>query len=288
MTGYGKGSTAAEACEATVEVRSVNSRYLDISIKLPKALESREGHVRDTVRKNIERGRISVSIVFRREDDGSLALKINEPVVDGYKALLEKLQQRLAIEAPLKIEHLLSFPDLFVQDENQVISDTGWEIVEQSLQTALSELNQMRRREGEEIEKDLLYRIGLINEKIQKIEEIASNRSGAEFQKLYQRIKTMVSSGELDATRLETEVALLADRIDVTEECIRFKSHNTLFVEAIHQPEPVGRKLNFLLQEMNREANTIGAKANEAEISHLVVAIKEEVEKVREQVQNIE
>ena len=146
----------------------------------------------------------------------------------------------------------------------------------------------MRRREGEEIEKDLRLRIDILEKRIEDVERLAKDRPKAEFERLLARVQNMINKGDLDATRLELEVALLTDRVDVTEECIRFKSHNTLFKETIDNQEPAGRKLNFLLQEMNREANTIGSKANDAGNAHIVVEVKEEVEKLREQVQNIE
>ncbi|RME00811.1 MAG: DUF1732 domain-containing protein, partial [Calditrichaeota bacterium] len=185
-------------------------------------------------------------------------------------------------------EHLLSFSDIFMQDSLADLPEEAWNCIEEAIEKALIELNAMRQREGQEIEADLRKRIEFLSRYIEKIEELSEGRSEKEFEQLQHRLRSMIKNGELDPARLELEIALLADRVDVTEECIRFKSHNKLFLESLEKPEPVGRKLNFLLQEMNREANTIGAKANDAEIAHLVVQIKEEVEKLREQVQNIE
>ena len=213
---------------------------------------------------------------------------LNDQVVDGYITLLEGLRHRAKIDTPISIDQLLTFSDVFVQDSSNHVSASAWKAVEQALTTAFKELNGMRQREGQEIKKDLLHRVELLSGFVEKIENQTEGRSKVEFQKQYGRIQKMLDTGELDDTRLELEVALLADRVDVTEECIRLKSHNTVFRESVKQPEPTGRKLNFLLQEMNREANTIGAKASDAKIAHLVVRIKEEIEKLREQVQNIE
>ena len=164
----------------------------------------------------------------------------------------------------------------------------AWLCVERALTLAIDEMNGMRVREGQEMSNDLRTRVNGLQEKLENIKTHSAGRSKSEFEKLYKRLGAMVESKELDRTRLELEVALLADRVDITEECTRFQSHNTVFLEALAAAEPAGRKLNFLLQEMNREANTIGAKANDAQIAHLVVSIKEEVEKLREQIQNIE
>ncbi|MCA9741768.1 YicC family protein [candidate division KSB1 bacterium] len=288
MTGYGKGTCRVQEFEVSAEVRSLNHRFLDVSVKMPKQLENKETAVRELVKKYLTRGRISISFVLRQDAGSPIGLALNEQVVDGYVALLEALRERAKIEAPLSIDHLLTFSDLFTQDNNDDYSDSAWEAMEKAIDNALAELNAMRLREGEEIQKDVHHRVVLISNMVAEIESLSKGRSKIEFDKQYQRIQTLLDTNELDESRLEMEVALLAERIDVTEECIRLKSHNTVFLESIAQAEPAGRKLNFLLQEMNREANTIGAKASDAEIAHLVVKIKEEIEKLREQVQNIE
>lgn len=288
MTGYGKGTSRIEECEVSAEIRSLNHRFLDVSVKMPKQLENRENAVRELVKKYFSRGRISISFVLRQDVGSPIGLALNKPVVDGYVALLTALRKRAKIDAPITIDHLLTFPDLFTQDTDDAYPASAWHALEKAIGMALDELNGMRRREGEEIQKDIVHRVALISDMVAEIELLSKGRSKAEFDRQYQRIQTLLDSNELDETRLELEVALLAERIDVTEECIRLKSHNTVFLESVSQEEPAGRKLNFLLQEMNREANTIGAKAYDAEIAHLVVKIKEEIEKLREQVQNIE
>lgn len=288
MTGFGKASHAEEDYEAHVEIRSVNHRFFDLSIRLPKAIESQENAIRELVRRHIDRGRVNINISIQEREGNPLGLQINAQAVQAYKQLLEQLRESSGIEDPIRLDYLLTFSEIFTQESNGVVPETALHCVMHALGDAIQNLNEMRRREGVEIEKDLQQRIRVLAEKIDRIETISADRSEREFKRLMKRLKSLVGSGELDPSRLEIEVALLADRTDVTEECIRFRSHNTLFLEALKNNEPSGRKLNFLLQEMNREANTIGAKACDAAISHLVVEIKEEVEKLREQIQNIE
>ena len=288
MTGYGKGSYSTNGFEAVAEIRSVNHRFLDLSLKLPKSFETRENWIRERVRKSIDRGRVTVSISIREANGYQVGLKINSDAIKGYKHLLEDLRKQADIQEPVQIEHLLSFSDVFMPEDSDETSDEAWLSMVQALEAALDSINSMRQREGREMEKDLRQRVEILFEKVEKIEQLSSTRSKDEFTRLKNRLFNLIDTKELDPVRLELEVALLADRVDVTEECIRLKSHITLFRESIEQPEPSGKKLNFLLQEMNREANTIGAKANDAEVAHLVVQMKEEIEKLREQIQNVE
>jgi uncharacterized protein (TIGR00255 family) len=225
---------------------------------------------------------------LKSEVETELGLSVDEETARRYKHLLETLIKKLDLPGPVTLEHLLQFSDILTIAEENSLPEQAWACVEKALISAMDEMNAMRQREGEEIIMDLRHRINGLQEKIENIRIHSAGRSKNEFEKLYKRLCAMVDTKELDRTRLELEVALLADRVDITEECTRFQSHNTLFLEALDDKEPAGRKLNFLLQEMNREANTIGAKANDAAIAHLVVSIKEEVEKLREQIQNIE
>ncbi len=288
MTGYGKGVADFETFEATVEIKSVNHRFLDVAMKLPKIAESGEHELRDLIKSRLTRGRVTVNLMLQGDLGENTGQVLDEKKAKGYTELLESLRTISGASAPIDLSHLLMFPDIFKQSETSTLPDEAWSAIKTALSSALDALNRMRKREGEEVRKDLEHRIQLLTEKIAAIEEKTENRSEADAKKLYERIDKLLQSNDLDEGRLEMEVAILADRLDVTEECIRFKSHNTLFLEAVVSPKPAGRKLNFLLQEMNREANTIGAKANDAEIAHIVVEIKEEVEKLREQIQNIE
>jgi uncharacterized protein (TIGR00255 family) len=288
MTGFGRGQCSLDGYEAVVEVRSLNHRFLDVVMRLPRGLNAYEQAVKDFVRTKVNRGRINVAVTLKSETDSEFGLSVDEETARRYKHLLETLIKKLDLPGPVTLEHLLQFSDILTIAEESALPEQAWTCVEKALSLAMDEMNAMRLREGQEIVNDLRDRLNGLQEKIERIKTYAASRSKSEFEKLYKRLNAMLDTKELDRTRLELEVALLADRVDITEECTRFQSHNTLFLEALGDSEPAGRKLNFLLQEMNREANTIGAKANDAPTAHLVVGIKEEVEKLREQIQNIE
>jgi len=288
MTGFGRGQHSIKGYEAVVEVRSLNHRFLDVAMRLPRGLSAYEQTVKDLLRTKVNRGRVNVAVTLKSETADELGLSVDEDTARRYKQLLETLIKKLDLPGPVTLEHLLQFSDILTMAEETGLPPEAWLCVEKALALAVDEMNTMRVREGQEMSNDLRARVNGLQEKLETIKTHAAGRSKAEFEKLYKRLGAMVESKELDRTRLELEVALLADRVDITEECTRFQSHNTIFLEVLADPEPAGRKLNFLLQEMNREANTIGAKANDAQIAHLVVSIKEEVEKLREQIQNIE
>jgi len=288
MTGYARGEDHRGGYEATVEVRSLNHRFLDIMLRLPKVLANFEQQVKEAVRLKVGRGRLNVVITLIHNNDGEPGLQVDEELAQNYKTMLENLQRKLGLKGELTLDHLLHFPDILNVENGASLPGEAWTCVEQALLAALDDLNAMRAREGQEIANDMRRRIDILQNKITQIEKRSTERGPEEFAKLRQRLSSMIDTRELDASRLEMELALLADRVDVTEECIRFRSHNTLFLEALANEESAGRKLNFLLQEMNREANTIGAKASDAEIAHLVIELKEDVERLREQIQNIE
>ena len=288
MTGYGRGDVKTDNKEITVEVRSLNNRFLDITTRLPKNLFIYEEEIKTIIRKYSTRGRISVVINIKEANGNINSLNINSEIAKSYLNILNKLKQDLEIKGEVQLDHLLLFKDIFFVDIEDEIADNYWKNIKIALKQAMENLKQMKIKEGTELGIDLNKRIKIIDNTICEIEVLAKNRINKEYVKLKERIDSINNFENIDEGRLEAEIALIASRIDITEECIRFKSHNKLFMNSIENDDAVGRKLNFLLQEMTREANTIGSKAYDAEISHLVVSIKEEVEKIREQVQNIE
>ena len=288
MTGYGRGDFKKNGIEACVEIRSFNNRFLEVSVRLPKIISHCDQLVKELIRKYISRGRINISVTLQTENDTYLGLKADIDLAKAYKRLLIDLKESLSIPGDVKIEHLISLPDLIIMEGDEERAEDVWEVVEQAIEIAAKELMEMRKREGQELLNDLKKRLKILDKSIKEIETLSADRSQVVKNKLFERIAELLNIPEIDEKRLEQEVAILAERMDVTEECVRFQSHNKLFIEALSSFEPPGRKLNFILQEMNREANTIGAKANDADISHIVVSIKEEIEKIREQVQNIE
>jgi uncharacterized protein (TIGR00255 family) len=289
MTGFGRAELREKEIEISAEVRSVNNRFLDIQVRLPKSYFQVEHEVKSLVRQYASRGRVSVFINLKSYGEDTYdGIKINQEYVEKYWRLLSGLKKKFKIPGKLKLDHLLAFQDVFVYEENGQFEESIWEKSKNVLKESLINFTQMRQKEGSELAEDFKNRVKLLEEKVDQIEAICEQRHELELTKLRERVREIVNSDEVDDTRLETEIALMINRIDITEECVRFRSHNKLFLTTMKNEDTVGRKLNFLLQEMTREANTIGSKANNADISHLVVEIKEEVERIREQVQNIE
>jgi len=288
MTGFGRGEANSNGITASVELRSVNSRFLEVAARLPRSLSLRENEIKEIVRRKVTRAKINLLVAVERETDGNVPLRINVSAAKAYFKLLNQLKKTVRLKEPVKLQHLLQFSEVLEQPELDSTDEEEWSIVQQALNLALDNLHEMRVKEGGELERDFRSRIAFLERTLSEVEALSKDQVPAERLRLRERIKQLVENETVDEGRLELELALMADRIDVTEECVRFRSHNKFFLEAITGPEPAGRKLNFLIQEMNREANTIGSKSSATAIAHLVVGIKEELEKIREQLQNIE
>ncbi len=295
MTGFGRGeatsATDKGGLTATAEVRSVNSRFLETSVRLPRTMSEREFEVRELVRKSLERGKINVNVTITRgETASSVPLQVNEPLAMGYFDLLDRLRTVTGMTAEITLRDLTGFSDIFLSDETKTEAAAAeWHLAQEAVIKSLEALNGMRRQEGSELEKDLRKRITNLDEKVKEVEKLSSGTSEAEFAKLKQRVLELTQDVTIvNQDRLDMEIALIAERLDITEEIVRFRSHIKFFLEALTAPEPAGRKLNFLIQEMNREINTMGSKTNDPQVSHIVVGAKEEMEKIREQIQNVE
>lgn len=295
MTGFGRGEAASNGesggLAVVAEIRSVNSRFLETSVRLPRTMSEREFEVRELVRKNLERGKISVNINITRGDAAAtVPLTVNEVTAKGYFELLEQLRSVTGMKSEITLRDLTGFSDIFTNDSaNTKLAEAEWVLTQEAMQKALDALRDMRKQEGAELEKDLRKRAANLEEKVSKVEALSKNAASEEFAKVKERVAELTKDVTvLNNERLELEVAILAERLDVTEEIVRFRSHIKFFYEALDSKEPAGRKLNFLLQEMNREVNTMGSKTSNPEVQHIAVGAKEELEKIREQVQNIE
>lgn len=289
MTGYGRGEVSSKGITASVEVRSVNSRFLEVSVKSPLSMSQRENDIKEIVRSRISRGKVSLLISLERPDADEGVLKVNKAAAKAYYKLLNDLRGTLKLKEKVSLMHMLKFSEVFEPTEEGEEANEEWSVVEKALTKAMDEFGEMRKNEGKELMKDLRARINHLAERIDTIEKMSQQRIPEERARLQQRIQELLQDKVVvDTNRLELEIALLADKLDVTEECVRFRSHNTLFLDSLVNDDASGRKLNFLVQEMNREANTIGSKSGAAEITHIVVNVKEELEKIREQLQNIE
>lgn len=288
MTGYGQGVGRNDLVEVTAEIKSVNNRFLETVIKLPRILSSYENDAKELISKRIHRGRIMVWLNISEGAEQLGQPVLNKDLVKKYLQIAAELESEFSLAGDLTLTQLMNFPDVISFHESGDDLEPLWQCAKDAVQQGLDQLVAMRKKEGAELEKDLKQRIKNIRQRIEKIESLARNAPREELMKLQQRLQTLLNGKELDPERLELEVAMIADKLDITEECVRFGSHNRLFLDAIDAEQPEGRKLNFLLQEMHREANTIAAKVNSAEIAHLVIEIKENIEQLREQVQNIE
>lgn len=289
MTGFGRGEASSNGITVTVELKSVNSRYLDISFRLPQSLQDKELDLKEQLQEHVERGKVNASIRVDKADTGEPEITFNKKLVAGYKNMLNDLRDAAGIEEPITLKTFLQFNDIFQsreQDEETI--ELISELTEQSLDSAAKELKGMRRQEGQQLENDLNQRVDHIEEMLNVIQEKTQGRAAETKEQLLERINNLVSSDKIDPDRLEMEVAVLVDKMDITEEIVRTQSHIKFFRKAVNNNNSVGRRLNFLSQEINREINTIGSKANDSEISQYVVKAKESLEQIREQVQNVE
>ncbi len=289
MTGFGRGESEIEEYRATVELRSVNSRYCEVTTRLPRVLADREANVQKMIKAVFARGRIHVHLKLELPPGRGADLVVDETIAAEYYSLLESLRRKTGVEDPVRLDHLLKNPDLFrAGDEDETLAEKAWDVSREAIKRAAEEMHLMRVQEGQALEKELRDRIVAIADRLSEVEEEAPKRLPAAGEKLRSRLAEIMDDDRIDNDRLEFELAILADKLDVREECVRLHSHLDLFREALDGGKPVGRKLNFLSQEMNREINTIGSKANDAGLSHLVVEMKEDLEKIREQVENVE
>jgi uncharacterized protein (TIGR00255 family) len=289
MTGFGRAEVNKNGITVSTEVRSVNSRYLDLTLRLPRNFSQREKELKDIVRSYLNRGNLNITVKIEYDSDDVVPLKVNTAAAKSYYKLLNEIRKAVKLQERVKLEHLLTFSDVLEPVDEEETDETEWELVQESVRQALETLNAMRAQEGSELAADLEKRIRGMDETLNEVEKLSKERIPEERKNLQDRIAELVEDKfVIDQNRLELEIALLVDKLDVTEECVRFRSHNKYFLEALNKNEAAGRKLNFLVQEMNREANTIGSKSNDATIAHMIVGLKEELEKIREQLQNIE
>ncbi len=288
MTGYGHGEAASGGIAVAVELRSVNGRYLEVVTRLPRSMVLRENDLRELVRQRVLRGKVTLTVSVERGTDGQASLKLDVASAKAYYRLLNDLRKAVRLKQSVRLEHLLQFSDIFEPRELENTDEQEWEITRGALEKALDALLAMRVKEGGELQKDLDARLGFLSDQVDRIEQLSKEQVPHERERLRERITRILEKEPVDEGRLEMELAILAEKLDVTEECVRFRSHVTFFRQAIASPEPAGRKLNFLIQEMNREVNTMGSKSSDTSIAHLVVGAKEELEKIREQLQNIE
>ncbi|MBM3859841.1 MAG: YicC family protein [Verrucomicrobia bacterium] len=287
MTGYGRGEHVQGGFKFSVELNSVNRKQSDISIKLPAELEELEPRIRDAINAHVSRGRINAVVAFHRSEAAE-HVELDTALAKAYLRAIQKLQKELKLNGTLTLDTILRAPGVLKLAESALDADALWPGVESALRKALERLVKMREKEGKHLAADLAKRLDLLVAGTATIRSAAPETVKRYREQLHARIKEAGLAVPLDDERLAKEVVFFADRCDITEELTRLDSHFQQFRASLKSAEPVGRTLDFLAQEMNREINTIGSKANAAEISQQVVTMKAELERIREQVQNIE
>ncbi len=287
MTGYGKFSTESNGISVEVEAKSLNNRFLDLFLRLPKNIQSKELELREIIRSKLKRGKVTVTCTVDYRGESAKVFSVDEAAAREVVASLKKILNHSEIKDEIKLQDLLQFKDYYlIEEENE--NEEEFALIVKALNGALENLIEMRKREGASLQKDLLERLTAIENNVEKIEKIAENSVQEHFKKLQAKAEQLLNNLEIDKERLNVELALLVDKYDVTEELVRLKSHMEMFRNTILNSDEAGKKLNFILQEMNREANTINSKTVSSEIAHIGIQIKEELEKMREQIQNVE
>jgi len=290
MTGFGKAEIVCGGKKVAVEMKSLNHRYLEVSLRSPTVLAPFEIEIKKKIGEQCSRGRIEVGIRIDNgeegEQEGQLAL--NMPRLRAYHALLTQLREELGLPDPVTLRMMTGFRDAFVLREADAAEVLTWDILEKVLQEAMETLTRMREIEGEALKKDLIQRVDVVKEALAGVGLRAPAVVLDYRRRLSERIRELTYGMAVDEARLCQEVAIMAEKSDITEEIVRLESHMEQFVDLLEKGDSIGRKVDFLLQEMNREANTIGSKSGDGEIARLVIEIKSELSKIREQVQNIE
>ena len=288
MTGFGSGEAVAGSRRVTVEVKSVNHRFAEVVLRMSRTLSPLEERVRKLVLRQAARGRFEVAVNLADEGEKTSLVKVDKALAMDYHKALRELAEELGISAEITAEQLSRFPQVFTLQEEEVDLEQVREALERALTEALAGLLQMRAQEGAHLEKDIIHRISRIEHFIKEIASREDSVVQAYRERLHSRISDLLGEAPVDELRLAQEVAIFADRSNITEELVRLQSHLDQFRRLLASEGPVGRKLDFLIQEIHRETSTLSSKSNDAEISHLAVEIKGELEKVREQVQNVE
>ena len=289
MTGYGRGECSQDGFKITVELSSVNRKQSEISINLPREMEMLEAQMRDAINRHIARGRLTARVTLHSGGNAAARMHLNVPLAKAYTRELNKLAKELKLPGEVTLDHLVRAPGVFQTDEDLAGAEDFWPAVEKALSKGLAALVKMREREGAHLKKDLAERVATMRAAATQVRAQAPKVAERYREQLVSRIKEAdLTAPVADDERLLKEVVYFADRSDITEELTRLQSHFQQFDDCLKTAEPVGRTLDFLAQEMNREINTIGSKANDSLISREVVTLKAELEKFREQAQNVE
>ena len=289
MTGFGRAEVVTDERKITIELKSVNHRYLDLSIKMPKKLSFLEGAIRNLMKTYIQRGKVDVYITYEDYTMNNGALKYNRELASEYITCLKQMQQDFGLDYDIKVSTLSRYPEVLVMEQQSVDEEALWGFIEPPLREACEKFIQTRDQEGRNLEKDLLDKLKALDEKVIRVENRAPEVVNAYRTKLEAKVAELLADTQIDDNRIAAEVILFSDKICNDEETVRLHSHIRNMQKMLAtETEGIGRKLDFMAQEMNREANTILSKSSDLETSNIAIDLKTEIEKIREQIQNVE
>ena len=289
MTGFGRGEFKNEVQNFKVEIKAVNHKYNDITVKMPRHIGYLEESIKKIIKKEISRGKVDVYVNLEYINESSIEIKVDIPLAKSYKVALEGLAKELDLEGDIRLNNILGISDIVKTERKELDEDMTWDCLNEALKIALIDIMSMKKAEGEALKDDMVKRLEIIENIVMDIEKRSPLVVLEYKEKLSERIKQLLDKdSNLDEERIASEVVFFADKSNIDEEIVRLKSHINQFINILGDKDPIGRKLDFLIQEMNREINTIGSKANDVLISQNVVEVKSEIEKIREQIQNVE
>ena len=288
MTGYGSAKGSVEGQEITVELKSVNNRYLDCSVRLPRNFLFAEDTVKQAVSAGVSRGKVDVFVSAQASQDSGTVVSVNEELARGYRDAVAHIAETLGLESGLNAFSLARFPDVLTVERRELDKDKAAAALSEITAKAVEEFNAMREREGERLRRDMLGKLETIEGLVSVVEELSPQTVKEYRERLEARLRDILADRSLDEQRVITEAAIFADRTAVDEETVRLRSHIAQFRTMLEEGSPIGRKMDFLVQEFNRESNTIGSKCIDASLAKVVVDLKSEIEKIREQLQNVE
>lgn len=288
MTGFGRCELSNEKRKITVELKSVNHRYLDVNIRMPKKLNFFESAIRTLLKKYMQRGKVDMFISYEDYSEQTLAVKYNATIAKEYLTYLQQMADEFNLENNIRVSSLSRYPEVLTMEEQSADEDELWSDLSQAIREACTQFVATRTTEGEHLKQDLVEKLHHMRDNVDKVEQRAPQIIAEYRSKLMEKVNELLGDTQIDEARLSTEIILFADKICTDEETVRLKSHITSMLNALERSEGIGRKLDFIAQEMNREANTILSKSNDLETSDIAIELKTEIEKVREQIQNIE
>ena len=288
MTGYGSAKGTVEGLEITVELKSVNNRYLDSSVRLPRSFLFAEEAIKSAVQSHISRGKVDVFVSVDSSQAGDMTVRVNEPLLKGYIEAIRHIAEEYSLSDDMTAMSLSRFPDVLSVEKKDLDAEAISAGICAIAEEALRDFDTMRQREGAKLRDDVLSRLNTIDKLVSAVESEAPNTVAEYRKRLEQKMQEVLGATGIDENRILAEAAIFADHIAVDEETVRLRSHMSQLTTMINGSSPTGRKIDFLIQEFNREANTIGSKCQNSQIAHVVVDLKSEIEKIREQIQNIE